>query len=187
MNVTVTLQQLRKIRNLSSEDMERLELLIRQRGVIEAKDRDKDCYSGLRAKSLVASKAGKIWVKFDVCGVRPRPFVGNATVNREGKLAKNDVKTFASIFGKQYRKIAGEIYGDFEGIEWAFLNRLIKEYTTDEFRVLMQLYMKNTKLKHITIKDFYATRQKWFREMTSMGGLRKEADSEEASAGDDGW
>lgn len=189
MNVTLTTQQLKKAHGLTRDDLNRLFELIRSKGVIEASDKDKEAYGTLRGLNLVACKAGKIWAKFDVNGIKPRPFVGNAAnPNRESKLGKNDVKTFASIFAKAYYKTARKSYGDFEGIEWAFISRLIKEFTTEEFRLLVQLYFRDTKPCKATMKDLYAKRQALFRRFEeATGGKVEECDDKEDTSSDDGW
>lgn len=186
MNATFTLQQLQKVCSLSPEDQKRLCSLITRGGVLEATETDKKVYGALHMRNLVAMKAGKIWAKFDINGIRPRPFVGHSVRARD--LTGNDIKVFASVFCKRYRKVTGGDYGTFEALDWAFINRMIKEFTEAEFRVMVQIYMRDTKPSKISITDLYKLRQAIFRKLGEATGKAGDLDAEETPTdADAGW
>lgn len=180
MNVTLSWPQLKKIREMSPHDFELLRELVMERGVKSTTDADKIALRGLVGARLVRMKAGKVWAAFDVNGVRPAPFVGNAAAPK--KLS--DSSALAKAFMRAYRNQHGTSYGALDGLEWSFVAKMAKEYSLEEFESLARYFCAKTSQAKSTITALYTTRQSvWRRVGESMTSVIKADNGGE----DDDW
>lgn len=192
MNITVTWKQLQKIRELPPDEFKKLRDIVGERGVRQVNELDLLDLGLLRGAKLVKAKAGKAWVTFEVNGVRPYVFTGNVRKRRE----PTDVAKVGSIFKRLFTKYTRELYGQFGSAEWAVLSRISREYTLEEIRELLKLFMRGGLFKKgmksgwrtgtSPVVLFASQRHKIYRELRAITEVG-EATDEDQSQDDGGW
>jgi hypothetical protein len=184
-NITISWPQLLKLRALGGEDLKRLHAIVLRGGSSTVSPADKLLLRNLTDSRLLKAKAGKAWVAFDVNGVRPAPFVGNARVSPE---APTDMQQLSRTFCKLYRRRYGESYGSFEKLDWTFIARMAREVTVDEFGAMAAAFFGETARSKATVATLYAQRQRLRRGVSDSGLAHRRAfDTPEEGEVDGGW
>ncbi len=180
MKVTLTIQQLKKLRKIPDEDFDVFEELVRHHGIIEVSDADKPRLMGLKGFRLLKMRSGKAWLPVEVNGVKSTPFLGH---RERGSSSSGEV---AKEFHKAFKIIHTGYYGDFDKRDWTTCSRMAKEFDTDELGAMLSIYMRSTAFGKISLLDFYKNRNKIYRKLGDNYVESKER-REEDNETDGGW
>lgn len=166
MRVTLTLQQLKKLRALDEKEFKKIVELIRSDGIKQTEDYDEGYFRNLRGVNIVKMKAGKVWTVFAVNGTKPSPFVGH-----KKKRDATDPQKIAGTFIKKFQKAYSKSYGEIQALEWAHLSRIAKQFDVAEVEDMCDRFFSTTPYAKADITFFYNMRNRLHRE---TAGRRQE-------------
>lgn len=173
--------QIRKLGELSQDDIEKLIWLAYEGGVIVSVNKGAMIYSQLLELRFLKKKGQKVWANFAINGELPSPFLGH----KKRKVTPTTAGKILMLFGCKFRGKFRMDVGASSGKEYKLASIIGKEFDIDEIGKMFDLYFSNaTYLCNFT--DFYLARNKLFRKI-NVWGQNDNSKTEENTSKNNGW